>query len=294
MKKIIVLIIVLYSFCFMEKAGAQTCLDCEIDVVIFNPFFGDEYYTYCTNERSKTLSAGNELFAYRFDNIPECSDVCCFDDSFSVCTDGSINLAGAPVNYGRWDVICYDTDTDGIPDDGDNSTVSGDNTCTDGNIINCDDNCRLMSNPSQEDVDSDGAGDVCDNCLSDWNPGQWDSDADGTGDACDSEPDLDNDGVTDTYDNCPDVSNHWQHDFDGDESGNACDPVLNGGYVLRYEEEFSAMAGITEVTGKLSIVVPNLTSLAGLENITRISGNLRIEGNDSLTSLTPQDEWPQS
>jgi hypothetical protein len=34
--------------------------------------------------------------------------------------------------------------------------------CTGGNTIDCDDNCCIVANPSQEDVDGDGTGDACD------------------------------------------------------------------------------------------------------------------------------------
>ena len=55
-----------------------------------------------------------------------------------------------------------DTDGDGILDDGDASTVPGDNPCTGGATVACDDNCPHSSNPSQADTDADGIGDVCD------------------------------------------------------------------------------------------------------------------------------------
>lgn len=73
-----------------------------------------------------------------------------------------------------------DQDMDGIPDDGDGSGISGDNTCTEGNTVNCDDNCRRVYNPDQRD--SNGPRD--DNRLK---PG-----VQHYGDACD--PDFNNDG----------------------------------------------------------------------------------------------------
>ncbi len=68
-----------------------------------------------------------------------------------------------------------DTDNDGILDDGDLSSVVGDNNCTGGETENCDDNCLLQGNSNQEDSDSDGFGDICDECCD--NPG----DANGNG-----------------------------------------------------------------------------------------------------------------
>lgn len=56
-----------------------------------------------------------------------------------------------------------DIDGDGILDDGDLSGIIGDNPCTGGNTVNCDDNCVSDYNPDQEDYDGDGIGFACDN-----------------------------------------------------------------------------------------------------------------------------------
>jgi hypothetical protein len=84
------------------------------------------------------------------------------------------------------------------------------------------DNCRAVSNPAQEDLEGDLAGDICDpddendgaadtadNCPVVANPGQENDVHPGTsaGDHCD---DPDSDAHMDTTDNCPDATNPGQ------------------------------------------------------------------------------------
>jgi len=64
------------------------------------------------------------------------------------------------------------------------------------------DNCPIVANADQSDIDGDGFGDACDNCVGTSNPNQEDWDADGTGDACGDLPsgtlsDVDSDGLAD-------------------------------------------------------------------------------------------------
>ena len=96
------------------------------------------------------------------------------------------------------------------------------------------DNCPLLANTNQLDMDEDNIGDVCDadkdgdnientidNCPATSNIDQLDLDSDGFGNACDS--DVDGDGVQDVLDNCPLIANAGQGNSDHDQHGDACD-----------------------------------------------------------------------
>lgn len=90
------------------------------------------------------------------------------------CLIGAIIFLSSPFVFAQ-----ADSDNDGIPDDGDNSGVVGDNPCTGGETENCDDNCRFNYNPGQQDSDGDGIGNVC---------------------CCDVAGDANNDGVVNIMD----------------------------------------------------------------------------------------------
>jgi hypothetical protein len=61
---------------------------------------------------------------------------------------------GACGAFGDWD-------GDSICDDGDMSGVVGDNPCTGGETLLCDDNCAEVPNIDQADADNNGTGDAC-------------------------------------------------------------------------------------------------------------------------------------
>ncbi len=128
-------------------------------------------------------------------------------------------------------------------------------------IADEDDNCPVVHNSDQSDVDNDGTGDLCDsctdtdgdgygnpgfqtntcpddNCLSIENSNQSDADHDTIGDACDICPDDpqndgDDDGVCSAVDNCPAVYNPGQNDSDADGRGDSCElpPLANLTYL---------------------------------------------------------------
>jgi hypothetical protein len=60
------------------------------------------------------------------------------------------------------DLCDDDDDNDGILDSGDGDAVIGNNPCAGGNLVACDDNCRVHRNRFQKDFDGDGEGDRCD------------------------------------------------------------------------------------------------------------------------------------
>jgi hypothetical protein len=149
------------------------------------------------------------------------------------------------------DVCDTDADGDGVDDKVDN----GDGSFSALAPTDDGDNCPLVPNDGQSDLDSDANGDACDtdadgdtvadkadqgdgtftvigasdggdNCPLVSNVGQEDADGDGVGDAC--ENDADSDGIPDGADNCPATANPGQEDLDGDGTGDVCDSDVDG------------------------------------------------------------------
>ena len=71
------------------------------------------------------------------------------------------------------------------------------------------------------DSDGDGINDDLDNCPVVNNTDQADLDSDGLGNVCDT--DLDGDNISNEQDNCPLVHNSSQKDYDEDNQGDVCD-----------------------------------------------------------------------
>ncbi len=79
--------------------------------------------------------------------------------------------------------------------------------------------------PTIGDQDKDGINDDEDNCVLISNADQTDLDQDGIGDDCDE--DMDGDGIDNTMDNCPMLANPDQIDEDQDGIGDDCDPSVD-------------------------------------------------------------------
>lgn len=146
-------------------------------------------------------------------------------DGDGVCDEGDLCLGDDATGNADGDGVCDDLDAC----EGDDATgdTDGDLFCNDldacpldvendfdnDGVCESDDNCPLIPNDNQSDLDGDMVGDACDddidgdgdlndadNCVYDFNPYQEDFDNDGEGDACDA--DIDADGVEDAVDAC--------------------------------------------------------------------------------------------
>ncbi len=105
-----------------------------------------------------------------------------------------------------------------------NATVNASTACPAQNrdtdldgVLDLNDDCPTVYNPTQDDPDHDTVGTACDNCPAVYNPDQADPDGDGIGSACD---------------NCPNLYNPDQTDVNHNGIGDACEDKDGDGYPL--------------------------------------------------------------
>ena len=142
-----------------------------------------------------------------YDGVPDVDDDLPFDPDETVDTDGD----GIGDNS---DPFINDADNDGVPADGS-------------------DNCPLVTNPDQTDLDGDGLGDECD----------ADRDGDGYNNPDDLFPDdvaewqdLDGDSLGDNADTCPLTYSENNSDTDNDGLGDVCDPTTGTQSFLNFDD----------------------------------------------------------
>ena len=128
-------------------------------------------------------------------------------------------------------------------------------------VADGDDNCTAVANANQQDLDSDGQGDVCDNDADgDGAPNDddafpldssetADADGDSEGDNADADDndgptgDVDGDLTVNSTDNCPAIGNGSQDDLNDDGEGDACDADIDGDGVANATDSFPLNAG---------------------------------------------------
>ncbi len=183
-------------------------------------------------------------------------DLC--DSDFSLTDsdlDGTPNTSDcAPIDNSKWRRAYADTDRDGVRDTAtlDLNNCFGTTASTGFTFaMNGPDNCPIISNSNQNDLENDGIGDVCDSdidgddtantldCLpndnSKWRRAYPDTDQDGIRNSSVLDPNncFGTNAVTgftfatNGLDNCPTVSNANQSDVDSDGIGDICDNCPN-------------------------------------------------------------------
>jgi hypothetical protein len=222
------------------------------------------------------------------EDFPELGTVCsvgagiCYAEGLYECKpEGTMGCSAVPGASKPEECNGKDDDCDGKTDEIDNINVfdlDGDGICdemdidVDGDgVFNTLDNCPLVPNPLQGDMDGDNVGDACDdsdgdgvvdaldNCPSVANADQKNTYGGAAGDVCD---DTDLDGIVDASDNCPTAMNPHQCDLDKDGKGDACDQTVNG--MLKLYTYINMAGGETEQIACQTTPLMFVTSFNGV------------------------------
>ena len=133
----------------------------------------------------------------------------------------------------------------------------------------------MQGDACDNDDDADSIDDVSDNCPLLANISQEDLDQDGTGDSCDS--DRDGDGTNNDEDNCPNDYNIGQYDLDEDGLGWPCDPDLDGDGLLNFIEiKFSGNPSDASDFARISQLIDELDLTGGEEVTVPMVGGLGL------------------